>query len=525
VAALAASERTDGPSVAAAAWELGVSRAYCYRLLRRYRDDPTATRLMPRPRGRLNGTRILDPAIEAVIEAAIDEFYLVPERPTLAKLVQEVARRCAKATLSAPTYKAVSLRVRARKLRDVLKKREATASARAATALIAGHLVSDRPLGLVQIDHTLTDVIVVAEGSRLPIGRPWLTLAIDVATRAVTGFYLSLERPSALSVAMVLSHVVLPKDKYLRGRGLDVAWPMHGIPESVHLDNAKEFHSQALARGVQQYGIGLHYRPPAQPHWGGHVERLIGTMMGAVHLLPGSTFSNTIERGAYKPETAAVMTMAELESWLVHQIAGVYHHTVHRGMGMAPITAWTEAVVAAEHPLRTTHDEDRFYLDFLPFRQRSVQRGGVALFNISYSDPVISTFLSKPRQMFTVRYDPRDMSQVFLRDADGVYWPIPYSDRRLPAVTLSEINAVRRQLLDAGHTQLTQDQLFNALDRQRDLVKQAAGKSKAARRDLERARRGLAEAEGPTPTDAFPVADAMDDDVSAVVPFAVEEWS
>ena len=248
-------------------------------------------------------------------------------------------------------------------------------------------------------------------------------------------------------------------------------------------------------------------------------------MMGAVHLLPGSTFSNTIERGAYKPETAAIMTMAELESWLVHQIAGVYHHTVHRGMGMAPITAWTEAVVATGHPLRTAHDEARFYLDFLPFRQRSVQRGGVALFNISYSDPVISTFLSKPRQVFTVRYDPRDMSQVFLRDADGVYWPIPYSDRRLPSVTLSEINAARRQLLDAGHARLTQNQLFNALDRQRDLVEQAAGKSKAARRDLERARRGLAEAERPGPTGAVPGAAAMDDDVCAVVPFAVEEWS
>ena len=250
-------------------------------------------------------------------------------------------------------------------------------------------------------------------------------------------------------------------------------------------------------------------------------------MMGAVHLLPGSTSSNTVKRGSYDPEAAAIMTMAELESWLVHQIAGVYHHTVHRGIGRAPITAWTEALVAADRPLRTAPDEDRFYLDFLPFRQRSVQRRGVALFNISYSDPVISTFLSKPHQMFTVRYDPRDMSQIFLRDTDGVYWPIPYSDRRLPAVTLSEINAARRQLLDAGHARLTQDQLFDALDRQRDLVEQAAGKSKAARRDLERARRGLAETEGPVAatTDASPGSAAMDDNVRAVVPFAVEEWS
>jgi putative transposase len=527
VAALAAAEHTDKKSIEAAAWELGISRAYCYRLLRRYRENPSITRLMPQSRGRVAGYRLLDPAVDTVIEAAINEFYLTPERPTMAGLVQEVARRCARQSLKAPTYKAVLARVKARKMREVLKKREGAASARAQTARIAGHLVSDDPFGLVQIDHTLADVIVVAEGSRLPIGRPWLTLAIDVATRVVAGFYLSLERPSALAVALVLSHVVLPKDRYLRGRGVDVAWPMYGIPDRVHLDNAKEFHSQALARGAQRYGIEVDYRPPAQPHWGGHIERLIGTMMGAVHLLPGSTFSNTLQRGVYDSEAAAVMTMAELETWLVHQIAGVYHHSVHRAIGKAPITAWTEAMAQLSRPMRTAPDEDRFYLDFLPFRKRSVQRGGIALFNISYSDSVISTFLSSPRQQFLIRYDPRDMSQVYLRDSDGAYWPIPYSDRRLPAVTLSEINAVRRQLLDAGHKRLTQSQVFEALDRQRELVELATVRSKGARRDHDRARRGLheAKASGANPSEKSATVKGPQGDDGPIIPFAVEEWS
>ena len=46
----------------------------------------------------------------------------------------------------------------------------------------------DHALEVVQIDHTPVDVIVVDEAHRLPIGRPWLTLAIDVATRVVAGF-------------------------------------------------------------------------------------------------------------------------------------------------------------------------------------------------------------------------------------------------------------------------------------------------------------------------------------------------
>ncbi|MGO8847950.1 MAG: hypothetical protein ACLQFI_22030, partial [Methylocella sp.] len=41
------------------------------------------------------------------------------------------------------------------------------------------------------------------------------------------------------------------------------------------------------------------WRPPGTPHFGGHIERLIGTQMGAVHLLPGTTQSNPSERGDY----------------------------------------------------------------------------------------------------------------------------------------------------------------------------------------------------------------------------------
>jgi hypothetical protein len=38
-------------------------------------------------------------------------------------------------------------------------------------------------LDFVQIDHTKVDVIVVDEQQRLPIGRSWITLAIDGYSR------------------------------------------------------------------------------------------------------------------------------------------------------------------------------------------------------------------------------------------------------------------------------------------------------------------------------------------------------
>ncbi|WP_051418236.1 Mu transposase C-terminal domain-containing protein [Roseomonas gilardii] len=220
---------------------------------------------------------------------------------------------------------------------------------------------------------------------------------------------------------------------------------MSGLPQRLHLDNAKEFRSSTLQRATAQYGIELRYRPPGAPHWGGHIERLIGTMMGALRILPGATGRGVAERNR-DPGATATMTLSELETWLLHQIFGVYHHSIHRGLGKSPISAWNDAVAALPVPHRHPSDPDRFLLDFLPFRERTIQRNGISLFNVTYSDGVLSTFPARQQQKFIIRYDPRDMSRVYLRDADGQYWPIPYSDRRLPPVSLTELRAASRHL-------------------------------------------------------------------------------
>ena len=55
-------------------------------------------------------------------------------------------------------------------------------------------------LDQVQIDHTVMDLIVVDDRDRQPIGRPYLTVAIDVCSRCLVGMVVTLEPPSAVSV-------------------------------------------------------------------------------------------------------------------------------------------------------------------------------------------------------------------------------------------------------------------------------------------------------------------------------------
>jgi hypothetical protein len=111
------------------------------------------------------------------------------------------------------------------------------------------------------------------------------------------------------------------------GRPTRWAWPMHGIAKSLHLDNGKEFHSKALKRGCQQHGIRIDYRPPATPRFGGHIERLMGTLMTRVHALPGTTSSNVAARRDYPAEQKAILTLREFERILALEILG---HTTTR---------------------------------------------------------------------------------------------------------------------------------------------------------------------------------------------------
>lgn len=54
----------------------------------------------------------------------------------------------------------------------------------------------------VQIDHTVIDLIVVDERERQPIGRPYLTVAIDGCSRCILGMVVTLEVMGAGMLAM-----------------------------------------------------------------------------------------------------------------------------------------------------------------------------------------------------------------------------------------------------------------------------------------------------------------------------------
>jgi len=464
---------------------LNLGRSVLYKLIRRYRQRPQTSSLLPLKRGRGRDIRVLNHDQEELLQSCIREFYLTPERPSMAALVRETRRRFFEQQLSQPDYRTVQRRVEALDLRFALGKREGSKRAREKCGPVGiSSLIAELPMDLVQIDHTLMDIEVVDHEQRRSIGRPWITLAIDVASRAVIGFSVSLEAPSALSVSLVLSHAVLPKDRWLADRELhNLDWPMGGLPRRIHVDNGKEFHSEALLRGCQEYAITLEHRPPRQPHFGGHIERLIGTMMGAVHILPGTTQSNPREKGAYDSAARAVLTLAELERWLALEIAGVYNLSVHSALGKPPLTVWQESVAQRKQPLRYPVNAAEFFLDFLPAVPRLIQRDGIHFHKIRYWDNVLSSWAGRLKKPLWVKYDPRNLARVYVRDPNGKHWPVPYADLRQPPIALWELMEARKRLRQSGKVDSTERTLFANILQQRHLVKIAVSQSKQRRRN------------------------------------------
>jgi putative transposase len=363
------------------------------------------------------------------------------------------------------------------------------------------------------MDHTLADVMIVDSVHRRSIGRPWLSLAIDVATRAVLGFHVGLEAPSALAVALCIEHACLPKMHRSALGKSEAPWIMFGMPRTIHVDNGAEFHGEALTRGCAEYGIQLTHRPVARPRFGAHIERLIGTMMGRVHLLPGSTDSSPTRRGSYKSEEEARLTLAEFSEWLRLEIAGRYHHSTHRILGTTPAAAWAQSMARGTLPVLPA-DPSRFVIGFLPIVHRKLQRNGLYFERIRYWADVLPS-LAQPRESLLVRYDPRDLSCLYVLTPNKSYHAIPYADVRRPPITLAELRFAHASLRRQSKGSINEEQLFAMHERQNAIVTDATKATKAARRRKE--------PHPPRTPPATLVADAIDYS-KEVIPLESELW-
>ena len=526
---LAALEVIGHEATDAAAQALGLSRRQVYVLIRRARQGTgLVTDLTRGQSGGGKGKGRLPEPVERIIHELLQKRFLTKQKRSLAAFHREVAQACKAQELRVPTRNTVALRIAGLDPREAARRREGQDASRSLQGVGGAPPAMTAPLEQVQIDHTVIDLIVVDERDRQPIGRPYLTIAIDVFTRCVLGMVVTLEAPSAVSVGLCLVHVACDKRPWLEMLDVEMNWPMSGKPMLLYMDNAAEFKSEALRRGCEQHGIRLDYRPLGQPHYGGIVERIIGTAMQMIHdELPGTTFSNPGQRGEYPSEKMAALTLRELERWLALAV-GTYHGSVHNGLLQPPAARWTEAVARTGMPTIVTR-ATAFLVDFLPIIRRTLTRTGFVIDHIHYYADALKPWIARRDRLpaFLIRRDPRDISRIWVLEPEGQhYLEIPYRTLSHPAVTLWEQRQALAKLRQQGREQVDESALFCMISQMREIVTTAQKATRKARRDADRRRHIKAKIppDKPVPPETDS-ADQQADNQSPAKPFdQIEEW-
>lgn len=374
--------------------------------------------------------QILDVRIDEkylpIIKEVIEKEYLTLKRMRKQAFYDSVSLRCIRQGIEEPK------RITMFKLLDRIdpqikvRMRDGSNAAKKFDSLIRGFSNDEAqyPLHIVEIDHTQLDMDVIDGESGLVIGRPWITLGIDVYSRMVWCLYVSFEPPSANVVRKAIQHGVFfkgVKEKY----DLFNEWEVFGIPTVILLDNGKDFRSVAVRRMIEEtLKSHVRYRPRKTPEYGATIERLFGTINSQlIHRLDGTRKSNVSDLGEYKPEEEAVFTLEDIRELLTMYIVDHYHMSPHRGLPVnadRPITRWVDGLNKVGYPdFVSPEDEAVYTVELLPVVMKPYTRDGVRLDNRLYKLDKLSTLIGPRTAKYKVKYDIDDISHIFIQPSNS----------------------------------------------------------------------------------------------------------
>ncbi|WP_188380156.1 Mu transposase C-terminal domain-containing protein [Oxalicibacterium faecigallinarum] len=266
-----------------------------------------------------------------------------------------------------------------------------------------------RPFQYIHVDHTQLDIELISSRSDKPLGRPWLSLAVDSFTRRIVALYLTYDPPSYRSVMMVMRDLVNRHER---------------LPEFVVVDNGRDFMSEAFESFLQVMGVHLRFRPAGQPRHGAVLERMFGRAHSEyVHNLAGNTKGTKNVRslsGSHLPEKFAEWTLESMYCGLQAWAFDYYNQQRHPALDCSPIELHAKGIRdSGARPQR----QILFNQDFLIATCPSADRGGVRKVHRQHGIKVNDMFYWNAEfrdhrvsgQNLQVRYDPWDASSAYVR--------------------------------------------------------------------------------------------------------------
>lgn len=318
---------------------------------------------------------------------------------------------------NAPSYPTLIARIKARETNDDVRTRHGKRLAYQQNTFVDvlyhdTPVHGSRPFQYVHIDHTQLDIEVVSSRTGKPLGRPWLTLAVDAWSRRIVAFYLTFDVPSYHSVMMTVR---------------DMVRRFNRLPEFIVVDNGRDFMSDAFESFLGAMGTHLRFRPAGQPRHGAVLERMFGRLNTEyIHNLAGNTKATKNVRtvaGSHLPEKLAEWTLAELYTGIQRWACEYYDQNVHPALDESPRDAFVRGM--RENGTRP-QKHIQFNRDFLIATCPPVDRAGTRVvrdqrgvkvdYRFYWNEAFRSAELDG--QDLPVRYDPWDASSVYVRVKD-----------------------------------------------------------------------------------------------------------
>lgn len=483
--------------VEARAKEYGRDPTTLYRWINDYEPTHALESLLPKQQSAAKGKKRLGKIRNGIVDIAVAKYPTV--LTTMHDVWLEVEASCKRLQLEVPDEGTIRNRILNLPLADVLAGKRGRKAARDKfDPKVDKYDEATYPLSIYQIDHLRVPTHIVDEKYRKPIGKAYITLVIDVWSRVIPGFAIILESPGNIGLGLAMGHCILPKDTWLATRNLTVSWPVWGVPRVIHADNAKEFRGKTLELAADNLKTSIEWRWVKTPEYGGHIERLCGTLKAQLKKLPGGEERPGKRNEDEDAEAEACLTLRELEVWVALEIAK-YHGNPHSGIGdVPPLTRFMEGILGTPeqpgkgYPPRIT-DERWLRLQWTPWEYRTIQQYGIQWDGVHYWDPALAPYINtidpetNKARKFICRRDPRDISRIYvwIPELDD-HIDIPYRTPSHPAVTVWELRAAQAALRKKGQDAMDEEATFRVIEQQREIVAGAAEKTKSARRTQQR---------------------------------------
>lgn len=316
-----------------------------------------------------------------------------------------------------------------------------------------------RPGEQVQIDSTRLDVMVRIDDAT--IGRPELTILIDVATRSILAAILRPEGTKSVDLVVVLARALVPYARRPEGaretrRLISTAWADDTLidqerferlrlaqpyifPETITTDRGRNYLSKHFYEACERLGISLIAAAPHTPTDKPHVERTFESIASLFLQYAKGYVGRSVEHRGREVESQSeeLLTIAQMQELLEDWIAVEWQNRSHDGLRdpLHPRIALSPNEmckafrhVAPELHLPLTRDD---FIALLPTMHRRINSYGVTIDHRVYDSKRLAGLRrrqspQKSKQgRWPIRVDPYNLHVVWL-DVDGEFIPLSW---------------------------------------------------------------------------------------------------